>query len=364
MNASGADSGATDDMRTAWADLLTPEAQGLQRKILRAYHRSDTLAGSYQFRHRVATISGAACGTLAVCAAIYQLYQLAGHVPAAVAVQVDAAVQNAGEAVFQKAAIFEVIFAVVAAVAVIAGAYMALMRSWLLERHRAERLRLLKYRLLLSDFLRTAAAHPDSGLVDAASSFEEIDDLDENGLDIWLDANPRTLSFRDIPRSMSPLLENLARHYLNTRLRIHETFFHHKAQKHEVFDEATKHLPALCFFLSIFLACVHFTWEGLHHYDAKVGPAPLELLLLTAILPVLGAGIRTWRGAQEFSRNALRYGGYHLAVHDVTESLRTELEKDEPDPYVLLDGMAKGEHLFEDEHREWLRLTKEVEWFG
>jgi len=141
------------------------------------------------------------------------------------------------------------------------------------------------------------------------------------------------------------------------------------------------------------------------------------LALLAALLPAAAAGMRTWRSAFEFSRNKGRFEAAHHALRDLETRLvnegfsaveaertasprpadrrvsegekqgltdlpfhefrmRTEddaprsnhppaqLDDEDIDAYAILRDLSWCEHILETEHREWLRLMYETEWFG
>jgi hypothetical protein len=115
------------------------------------------------------------------------------------------------------------------------------------------------------------------------------------------------------------------------------------------------------FFGSIAFVLVHFCIElvgwrtgGL----ADVGIAKATLIL-AATLPVCGAGIRVIRGVLEYGRNASRYESTHNVLLDLSERLR---EADNPATVFREIGFC--EQALEAEHREWVRLLVEAEWFG
>ena len=122
------------------------------------------------------------------------------------------------------------------------------------------------------------------------------------------------------------------------------------------------------FFASVGCALGHAAIHILHHDSEPGGEQPsvspllwtaLGLALLAAILPVAAAGVRTWRGAFEFGRNALRFES--MAHH--LEHLLSELGH-AITPEAKLAILRRGEYAMESEHRAWMRLMMEAEWFG
>jgi hypothetical protein len=83
------------------------------------------------------------------------------------------------------------------------------------------------------------------------------------------------------------------------------------------------------------------------------------LIVLAACLPVLGAGIRTLHTASERRRNAIRFQAKYYTL----EKLRQELQQ-ETDADAIFRLLSQCERIMEIEHREWLRLMIEAEWFG
>jgi hypothetical protein len=78
-------------------------------------------------------------------------------------------------------------------------------------------------------------------------------------------------------------------------------------------------------------------------------------------LPVVGWGIRTYRSAHEYARSASLF---HVKHHNL-EDLKREIEQaDLGSPNTLKRLLWKGEDYLEREHREWLWLMVEAEWYG
>jgi hypothetical protein len=86
--------------------------------------------------------------------------------------------------------------------------------------------------------------------------------------------------------------------------------------------------------------------------------AGIFLLAVSAMLPALYAGIRTWRSANEYSRNAARAKAKLGALTELKKALLTE-----EDPSRVFTLLSLSESLLEAEQREWLRLMLEAEWF-
>ena len=84
-----------------------------------------------------------------------------------------------------------------------------------------------------------------------------------------------------------------------------------------------------------------------------------SLLVLAVILPAVGAAIRTVQLSRELERNALRARAKEQAL----KRLRDQLLVEQNPPAILLT-LHTCEDILESDHREWLRLMIEAEWFG
>jgi len=65
------------------------------------------------------------------------------------------------------------------------------------------------------------------------------------------------------------------------------------------------------------------------------------------------------RTAYEFARNTSRFRAKYVALERLAERLQRE-----NDPAALWYAMWCCEQMMDAEHREWLRLMIEAEWFG
>jgi hypothetical protein len=213
-------------------------------------------------------------------------------------------------------------------------------------------------------------------------------------------------------RLSSTSLRQLMEYYLTKRLNPQKEYLANRAQRneHRILDR----LPAWLFFASVAAVVLKFFGDVPHVFFASpedTGPkwfadlheASILLTVLgAASLPVLAAGVRTWRAAFEFSRNKSRFQAAHGALAELEErivhdgmdalsavqaspalqvtlrreetsnssevSLSIERRGDDRDAEVDAFSMVRYlwwcEHILESEHREWLRLMYETEWFG
>jgi len=337
---------ALDDMQywPAWPPGLSSDAvlnlSETKAKMVQGYEVADAKAQSHLRWHRRASWATALLGTYAILLAVWQLFDpKAGLLPQ----------------------VLEIFTVTVALLAVIVGVWATFMKEWLVQRHRAERLRFLKFEFLLDVAL---AERNHDRLVRSAHKFssavDEIGLVEEESVEQWLDED-RVLS--DPPAAgesevVSADVRALAGQYKEKRLQIQSRYFFKQASRNTRLNWHSQNIPPLFFLASIFFAMAHF---GLERYHAS--ESIRLLLLLAAGLPIIGAGVRAIRSTGEYSRNTLRFRAKHNALNRLIEQLDSAL-LGQPQAADLVRALWKGEQILEEEHREWLRLMMETEWIG
>jgi hypothetical protein len=254
----------------------------------------------------------------------------------------------------------------IAVVVVLVGWISHCKESWLRWRHHAESYRLLRYNFL---------THPS------------LWQGREEDARLWIESKLNEISHTELAtavRQPSPhgpfegtqsqlprgVLRALTEYYLFKRLNPQKEYLANRTQRNEFSDWIRAYLPWF-FFLSVVAVFIKFfvrdtslRWEAF-------------LALLAALLPAAAAGVRTWRSAFEFSRNKGRFEAAHQALCDLEGRLVNEgfaaieasgghpgSDQEPADAYSILRDLSWCEHILESEHREWLRLMYETEWFG
>ena len=282
--------------------------------LLRIYRHSDREAKSRLRGHRPTVFCAVGFGTLAVIAAIWELYGRATATVPPPPEDIVTAVPEFG-------------FALAAILAVGLGIRAALMAKWLMERHRAERCRFTKYRVVLG--LAAAGGDPEATrlcLDDLKEQVSAINVLDEDDLEQFIQEDPvpddPPLAEHN-PRGETQLLE-LANHYVKQRLNKQAKYFLTQSRRKNAIDGPLRVLPPLFFFLSVFFAFLHFaSVYGHNRIIAAVRAYSPLLILFAATLPVAGAGIRLWRSAFEYSRNTARFHAKYRALEQLISKLQT-----------------------------------------
>jgi len=321
-----------------WPAMADP-LRVCDRLILPAFRAADSAALRHQWYHRLLTKLAATCGTGAVLFAILQLAYpdfLGGRT-------VD---------------VVEVVAAIAALAAVVLGLISGRQSRWLLERHKAERLRLAKFRFLTDPItwsdLPTSVEQRAGEL---RAQIKRIQDLTPRQFRGWTeeeDVRHEPPSPQDRPSAGT--LDQLVDYYRTKRMEFQRDFFRKRAEKHELFDRSSRHLGPLLFLGSVIAALTHFGID-LFHDGNGLHAASTQLILLAAALPVVGAGIRTLRTAYEFARNTSRYRAKSFVLDRLVQILQNET-----DSWSKLRELWYSEEILEFEHREWCRLMIEAEW--
>jgi hypothetical protein len=317
-----------------------------QNTVEVGYRRADASALRHQRYHHLLTITAAIFGTTAVLLAIVQL---SGLFPGMWPVQLSG---------------IAVAFALIA---VITGLVSSQRLSWLLERHRAERYRLLKFRFLIDPALWGGEKDETKARMNRLTNeVNNIRVLNRQALRRWIDED-------EVPEAPTPLLHSktnestvrdLIEYYQKKRLDVQTDYFAGRARRNVRMHRYTWFLPPLFFFSSVLAVSGHFIYDifaSARGLQAEVTTSNLFVLfvVLAAALPVIGAGVRSLRTAYEFARNNSRFRAKLVALSRLAERLRQE-----NDPEAIFRDLWSCEQIMESEHREWLRLMIEGEWFG
>ncbi|MGA7075060.1 MAG: hypothetical protein WBZ42_00710 [Halobacteriota archaeon] len=360
---------SSDDMLDSPEDLriwkgLSDVLAICQREITTAFVDADEEANHRQWQHKFLMVAAAAAGTVAVIVAILQLTELRnGFVPMP---------------------ILEGVLALIAISAVAAGVWSKRQPGWFLSRHQAERCRFLKFRFLINPALWMGARTQQAEHLNMLQ--QDVDDirwLDRKGCKKFAEGGmmpevpARGPSCLASPEELRELID----YYIRKRLCNQMNWFNKRAQQLSHRDRILKHLPPWLFFGSVCAALAHFTYDELVHLGAVPAQVVVRgvtvevsvaLILVAAILPVLGGGFRTLRSAAQFARNTSRYTAALKGLKPSFEVLRAEQKKlqalgagkGQVSAYDIFYHMWRCEQILEAEHREWLRLMMQAEWFG
>jgi hypothetical protein len=321
-------------------DRLGEYLRGCQAQLVQHYANASQKAGTWQTAFRAVAAFVAGLGFLGLLSSIGLLTLAAMRAPEPGALHR-----------------IELVCVFIATAFVLVGLVLSYLKIWLVWRTRAEAYRQLKFRLLVRPALWTSGQPAADGWdawlrqgVDAAQALDRhrLEPLARDEPLGELAALPGAF---DVTRED---LRTLVDYYLRRRLAAQIGYFEMRSSRRSRWDNPR--LLPLFFFGGVACAAAHvIDPEGEH------GAVFLGLSLLA---PVAWAAIRTWRSANEFSRNAARAQAKRAAlqkIHDALEAVPTEPEPDAPRAFRLL---ALSEALLASEQREWLRLMLDAEWYG
>lgn len=306
------------------------------------YCRADDQAGNQQRWHRRAATVAPTAGTVAV---IFAIVQLAHIVPGTLPLWM------------------EVVAVVLTSVAVVLGLLLSFHGRWHLERHKAERFRLLKFRELT-----TPAAWCRSGSLVCGprldTEAQALENLKPGDVRHWLQEQP-VEEPPEVPETGAfkpEQIRDLVDYYRRTRLGCQINYFANSAERFQRGNLVMASLPSWMFFGSLLAALSHFLLDllGVSHDAATLS---LALMLASAALPVLAAGLRTYRSTREPNRNAMRYRAIHTALMHLYRALEAETINTSPNYRRIFHDLWWCEMLLEFEHREWLRLMTHADWY-
>jgi hypothetical protein len=323
----------------------------LKNNLGERWRKADQEALNCQRQHRRLARVAIATGTLAIVLAVVQL---------------SIKLTLPGLAVIALA--LEAIAVAAAVVAVALGLRAKFDRRWLAQRHLAERLRMLKFRALEQLWCREPSAWNSwveaqikelEGIEDPKKIRRKIEkwsteELIEPALATSLKCNP------------DPNLERaLMIYYSYKRVEFQADYFdrRRKTFQKETWRWLRLNLPL--FLIGVGCVIAHFALE---YFATRTNNAASSKLLedlavwfvaLAAIIPVLGLGVRAWFAAFELPRSANLFAAKHRALKHLTK----QLEQDSGEVLPTVHHMAQAEHFLEHEHREWLRLLSDTEWF-
>jgi hypothetical protein len=327
---------------------------------------------------RVVRVSAIA-GTAAVVLAILQL---------------GLAKQQLGELPEIVLLTMEVACLIAAVIAIFQGLRLSVDHRWREFRFKAEQYRTLKFRFL-HDAVKWLGATEEQRTEHLQTHIAKIHSANRESIKAWIHWKQEFLPELVRPQSHpdKDLAKEITRYFSERRLIPQQEYFQRRGHELHIAERRVRWVGPTCFFVSVAFALVHAVFhiphilplvrltsvsEAVHPETAKSAvdhttktadsksghhaDPPWWLLLLAlpaAILPVVAAGVRTWRGAFEFGRNSLRFES--MAHH--LDHLLKELKAAET-PEGKLAILRRGEYAMESEHRSWMRLMMEAEWFG
>jgi hypothetical protein len=321
----------------------------LKGSVIKAWRTADQAALRSQTLHRRVARTAIISGTAAIVLAIAQL-----SIKLTLPRLTDVALALEGIAILG------------AITAVALGVIAKYDRGWLGQRHLAERLRMLKFRALEQLWCRDQPSWQgwvtlELGNLEHAVDFEAIREWSEGG-----EVEPDPLTPVNCAQEGTSAF---VAYYRSKRLDFQANYF---KRRHETYKSQTsgwrRHLNLPLFLASVICVLAHFALELGGSQSVPAGEVVVNtwaeglavwFVALAAIIPVTGLGIRAYFAAFELPRSASIYAAKYQALVNASKHLGGEVGGFAD----VLRHVAQVEHFLEHEHREWLRLLLDTEWF-
>jgi hypothetical protein len=242
--------------------------------------------------------------------------------------------------------------------------------EWLSERFKAERLRLLKFKLLIDPRLwgRDARYLPQTrGLLETGR--HDIVNQPDDVLHAFKasDALPELARTEDCNGVDVPALQRLLDYYRRKRLDHQRVYFEGRLRRKRGFTENAS-LSPIFFFTGIALSLCYLILEfATHKTESALAEAVGRVLLFFSFAFPLGwAAIRTVKSAHQLSRNRLRSNARHADLSKIEGALNAETSRppEKWDRPLIFGYLTTCEGVLSADQHEWIRLMVEAEWYG
>jgi hypothetical protein len=312
-----------------------------KNRLLAQYFRSDYESLKRQAIHRKVAIISVITGVAAIFFAILQVGII------------DLFFSNF-KLPFQ---IGEFVAIIIAFIAVISGLYWHFHHDWLLQRHKAERYRLLKFRAIIHPKIWSDKAHEKENLEAWKKGLHReacrIDDLTFHDLNEWMikETIPEDPPEPDYIPEKS-FFNSLITYYRDKRLDEQIRYFDNRARKFSKIDIFTNYFIFLFFFGGVIAVLLHSLFDIGTGQNARY----LSVILLTigVMLPVIGYGIRIMRETYQAAKSSALFRAKHSALLDFDKRIK-ELMNNEKSEKEILKVLWECENFLTAEHKEWIR---------
>jgi hypothetical protein len=255
----------------------------------------------------------------------------------------------------------ELIAAFIAMLVVFVGSGRLHKEGWLIERNRAERCRMLKFRTLIDPkvWLGQGILPIDEFV---RRKLQPIETAGLGELWEWIDGDPAPQWSSSTGVTLSrEVLQQLLEYYQKTRLNFQRKYLDQTALRFERNERIRPSVLSFLFYAGIVCVFIHVLIDLIGGDQNAAAHASLLFLALAVGLPTIAAGLRTSFLARERARNASRYRAKSKALGEIDERL-TELAA-EHDAEAVFRELNFCEYVLDLDQREWLRLMIEAEWY-
>ncbi|MFN2384953.1 MAG: hypothetical protein ABR576_01465 [Thermoanaerobaculia bacterium] len=234
---------------------------------------------------------------------------------------------------------------------------------WLLRRYQAERLRLLKFRLLTDPRLWTGGGRDAVWRQGLSGKIEAIGKLRREDLTgvSRKEEVPEHPSREVCDRVPDPVLKEVLDYYGRRRLALQKEYFERSARRAEARLFKSPFLLPLFFFAGLVGALVHWVFKitELEPRRGLLSFVSVGTIALAGMLPAVWKGYKAYRGANEFARNASRSLSKRSALEQIAGRLSAERDR-----CAVFGELAVCEYILGSDQQEWLRLMLGARWYG
>ena len=316
----------------------------VQEKIFEAYSRFDTEAVRYRKRYLGTSIFAVAFGATSVFFAVVEVMNL--RLPLDL-----------------EAGRLEILFTLATLTLIAIGLVGKYKENWILSRYKAENLRLLKFSKLTDPSMWCEPGDLEAAASELEEDVEEISGQKYDDAKVWASKGIHPKAACAPCENRCPeALHELVDYYVPKRLEVQIRYLERRSERQEHLGERYSTAVLALFWGSFAFVLAHIA-VGIFEKPDYTPRHPLHVLDLLALaalfLPILAAGVRTYRAANEFERNSLRHRATLDSLHALSRKLHAE--KDLGEKFKLV-GFC--ELVLEADSREFVRLVSEAEWYG
>jgi len=348
------------------------------------YLKTDAEALEFQRKHRNIAVGAILLGFVAIVFAIVQFCLLSLSINKTIPfINMDMV------GFFRWGECIAVLFA---AGAVVAGLYRSHQNRWLINRHIAERCRLLKFRSLLDNAfwndqenrnwkeqvgreihklnevydkevrlftVRNAGTNFRTWLHTIYSRETEGSNLIEQWIkDEKIPASPVSGTCTCSHEAKVEFLD----YYRKKRLIYQRDYYYCAYMRFKKTHVKTQKIPHLLFFASVCAVLAHFILDLISNgsYSHAVSVA---LIALAVTLPIAGYVVKTHRDTFQVARSSALYHAKYYALDNLNNRLSGYENSIDQNWKQILGTFWECENFLEAEHREWLILVHDAEWF-
>ena len=309
----------------------------------------DQSAIKKQHYHIIVTKLFIATGTLAVVAVTLQLINKSLDLPP----------------VFNLPSMaIEMIVTLFALLAVIGGIISSFHRQWLLDRHKAELIRFLKFRYLLDPRLwQYGGFSLEDFQRDLNNAVREIEMIRYKDIDRWL---TDIVIPKPVPNLLCPIENELILFFMNyyrkKRVQYQKRYYCGKIRQLVIMNKRTIRIPMMLFFLGIVAVLGHFIIDVFNDSSPILGTLSVILAGCAIILPFAGVAVRSLRLSREITRGTMLFKAKYSVLDDMDNQLQKLSERPHDNFNDSIRIVKECEEFLRTEHHEWLILIKSSEY--